>query len=122
MFDAITDALQKRTDLLGWTLRHITRRGSQLYAVPGAIEAVRDVTEERYVIDVLRDTTVPGREPSAGAGNITLLPGADIAAASTLPACTPGWSATHPTACPGRPACPMCHCSMKPSAGTWPAR
>lgn len=82
MFDAITDALRKRTDLLGWTLRHITRRGSQLYAVPGAIEAVRDVTEERYVIDVLRDTTVPGREPSAGAGNITLLPRADIAAAS----------------------------------------
>ena len=82
MFDAITDALRKRTDLLGWTLRDITRRGSQLYAVPGAIEAVRDVTEERYVIDVLRDTTVPGREPSAGAGNITLLPGADIAAAS----------------------------------------
>lgn len=81
MFDAITDALTKRTDLLGWTLRHITRRGSQLYAVPGAIEALRDVTEERYVIDVLRDTTVPGSEPSAGAGNATLLPGADIDAA-----------------------------------------
>lgn len=82
MFDAITDALTKRTDLLGWTLRHITRRGSQLYAVPGAIEAVRDVTEERYVIDVLRDTTVPGGKAVAGAGNVTLLPDADIDAAS----------------------------------------
>ncbi len=82
MFDAITDALTKRTDLLGWTLRHITRRGSQLYAVPGAIEAVRDVAEDRYVIDVLADTTVPGGQPAAGAGNITLLPGADIDAAS----------------------------------------
>jgi len=82
IFDAITDALQKRTDLLGWTLRHITRRGSQLYAVPGAIEAVRDVAEDRYVIDVLADTTIPGREPSAGAGNVTLLPDADVAAAA----------------------------------------
>jgi predicted Zn-dependent protease len=81
MFDAITDALRKRTDLLGWTLREVTRRGSQLYAVPGAVESVRDVTEERYVIDVLRDTTAPGGQPSAGAGNVTLLPGADIDAA-----------------------------------------
>ncbi len=81
MFDAITDALRKRTDLLGWTLRQVTRRGSQLYAVPGAVESVRDVTEDRYVIDVLRDTTVPGGPPSAGAGNVTPLPGADIDAA-----------------------------------------
>ena len=80
MFDAITDALKNRTDLLGWTLRHVTSRGSQLYAAPGAVEAMRDVTEERFVIDVLRDTTAPGGEPSAGAGNITLLPGADIEA------------------------------------------
>ena len=81
MFDAITEALSKRTDLLGWALRHITSRGAQLYAVPGAVEAVRDVTQDRYVIDVLADTTAPGGEPSVGAGNVTLLPGGDIGAA-----------------------------------------
>ena len=78
MFDAIADTLARRTDLLGWTARHITSRGSQLYAMPGAVEAMRDVTEERFVIEVLRDTTAPGGAPSAGAGNVTLLPGADI--------------------------------------------
>jgi hypothetical protein len=81
MFDAITESLRQRTDLLGWMVRQIARRGSQLYAVPGAVEAVRDVTDERYVIDVLCDTTAAGGEPSAGAGNVTLLPGADVNAA-----------------------------------------
>jgi predicted Zn-dependent protease len=81
MFQAIIHALHLRTDLAAWTLRHITSRGAQLYAVPRGVEARRSVTSERYLVDVLRQTTGPDGAPTCGTGNTTLLPGDDIPAA-----------------------------------------
>lgn len=81
MFDAICEALQGRADLAAWSLRQITSREAQLYAVPAGVEARRDVTRERFVVDVLRQTTDANGVTTCGTGNATLLPGDDIAAA-----------------------------------------
>jgi predicted Zn-dependent protease len=81
MFDAILRALRGRDDLAAWSLRQITRREAQLYAVPAGVEARRDVTNERFIADVLRQLPGPDGAPSCGSGNATLLPGDDIGAA-----------------------------------------
>jgi predicted Zn-dependent protease len=81
MLEAILRALRGRDDLAAWSLRHITRREAQLYAVPAGVEARRDVTDERFMADVLREAPGPDGAPSCGAGNATLLPGDDIGAA-----------------------------------------
>lgn len=81
MFDAICEALQGQDDLAAWSLRQITSREAQLYAVPAGVEARRDVTRERFVVDVLRQATDANGRTTCGAGNATLLPGDDIAAA-----------------------------------------
>ena len=78
MFAAVRRALRDRDDLAAWSLRQITSRGTQLYAVPAGVEARRSVTNERFVVDVLRQTRGPAGAPSCGAGNVTLLPGDDI--------------------------------------------
>ena len=79
MFDEIIAALEARSDLLGWSARHVTSRGAQLYSVPNRVECVRRTLDERYVVEVLRDTT-QGDAANVGAGNVTLLPGDDIRA------------------------------------------
>ncbi|HEY2980131.1 MAG TPA: metallopeptidase TldD-related protein [Anaerolineales bacterium] len=74
MLNKIVDALKKRKDLSGWTVRHIVTRGTQVYAVPKGIEAKRAVEGERFVVDVLRQTKGPDGAPGLGAGDVTLLP------------------------------------------------
>jgi hypothetical protein len=34
MLSQIVEALKKRTDLAGWTVRHVRSREAQIYAVP----------------------------------------------------------------------------------------
>ncbi len=80
MLDAIIAALESRSDLLGWTVRHITTRGAQLYSVPDGVECVRSTENERYLVDVLRDTSREGKA-SVGAGDVTVLPGDEIGVA-----------------------------------------
>ena len=41
MLDKIIDALNKRSDLAGWTVRHLINRSTQVYAVPNQTEALR---------------------------------------------------------------------------------
>jgi PmbA protein len=81
MLNRIVNALKDRPDLAGWTVRHLIRRGAQVYAVPNQIESERVVEVERYKIDVLRQTSGPDGEPRIGSGDATLLPGGDIQAA-----------------------------------------
>ncbi len=78
MLEQIVAALRTRSELKDWSIRHITTRGAQLYAVPTAIEAIREVAMERYVIDVLRQTSGRGGTPAVGSGNATLVPGDEI--------------------------------------------
>ena len=81
MLNKIVDALKKRKDLAGWTVRHIVTRGTQVYAVPKGIEARRAVDGERFVLDVLRQTkgpAVPAGTAGVGSGDATLLPGGDV--------------------------------------------
>lgn len=78
MMDRIIEALNKRSELAGWTLRHVKTRSAQVYAVPQGIEAQRAVDEERYLIDVLRNNTGAEGSPAMGSGDVSLLPGDDI--------------------------------------------
>lgn len=77
MLDKIVAALKTR-DLAGWTVRHVTSRGAQVYAVPTEIEARRAVNDESYKIDLLCNTKAADGSAAVGAGNATLLPGGDI--------------------------------------------
>ncbi len=81
MLGAIIAALQARSDLQGWSVRHIATRGAQLYAVPATVEARRTVESERFVVKVVRHTPGPDAKPASGTGNVTLLPGDDIPSA-----------------------------------------
>jgi PmbA protein len=78
MLDAIVIALKARSDLAGWTVRHLITRGAQIYAVPGQIESERAVEVERYKIDVLRQTSAPDGATRMGSGDATILPAGDI--------------------------------------------
>jgi predicted Zn-dependent protease len=81
ILNKIIDALNKRSDLGGWTVRHQLVRGSQVYAVPNQTEALREVGIEQYRIDVLRHTSTAEGKEGVGSGNATLLPGGDIESA-----------------------------------------
>jgi len=81
MLSKIIDALNARKDITAWTVRHITSLEAQVYAVPKQIESQRDVNSETYKVDVLRSTTASDGSPATGSGNITILPGDDIASA-----------------------------------------
>jgi PmbA protein len=78
MLSKIVDALNKRSDLAGWTARHLMTRGTQIYAVPNKTESQRAVGIEQYKIDVLRQTSDRDGKEAVGSGNATLLPGDDI--------------------------------------------
>ena len=78
MLDQIVEALNKRGDLAGWTVRHVRTHEAQVYAVPQGIESQRVVTGERYLIDVLRNTSSADGTPTMGSGDASLLPGDDI--------------------------------------------
>ncbi len=75
MLNEILRALEARADLAAWTLRHIRVRGAQMYAVPLGVEAQREVANERFVLDVLRETPAADGSRGVGTGNATLLPG-----------------------------------------------
>src|SRR4030095_7650926 len=51
---------------------------AQIYAVPQGIESQRAVDGERYLIDVLRNTSTAEGSPAMGSGDASLLPGDDI--------------------------------------------
>jgi PmbA protein len=78
MLNKIVEALQKRSDLAGWTVRHVQTREAQVYAVPQGIESQRAVDGEKYLIDVLRNTSATDGTPAVGSGDASLLPGEDI--------------------------------------------
>ena len=78
MLNQIVDALSKRGDLAGWTVRHVQSREAQVYAVRQGIESQRKVGGERYLIDVLRKTSAADGSPAVGSGDAALLPGENI--------------------------------------------
>lgn len=81
MLNKIMDALHQRSDLAGWTVRHLITRGTQVYAVPNQTEARRKAGIEQYKIDVLLPTSGADGSEAVGSGNASLLPGGDIQAA-----------------------------------------
>lgn len=78
MLENIANALNKRSDLAGWTVRHLINRGAQVYAVPNQTEARRTASIEQYKVNILRHTSAPDGSAAVGSGNATLLPGGDI--------------------------------------------
>ena len=78
MLNKIVDALHKRSDLVGWSVREIQSREAQVYAIPQGIESQRNVDGGKYRIDVLRNTTASDGAPATGTGDAVLLRGEDI--------------------------------------------
>jgi predicted Zn-dependent protease len=78
MIDEIVDALEARSDLKAWSVRHIQSRSAQQYDLQKSTEAKRMVESERYIVNVLRETQGPDGEPGCGAGNATILPGGNL--------------------------------------------
>ncbi|HLD92731.1 MAG TPA: metallopeptidase TldD-related protein [Anaerolineales bacterium] len=81
MLSKLLKALKDRADLAAWSVRHITKRAAQTYAVPHQMEAARRVAEEEYKIEILRHTKTVDGSDAVGSGRATLLPGGDIDAA-----------------------------------------
>jgi PmbA protein len=101
MLNKIIDALNKRGDLAGWTMRHLINRSAQVYAVPNQTEAQRTAGIEQYKVDVLRQTSGPDGNASVGSGNVTLLPGGDINSAIEKAVLTAGLVANPVHTIPG---------------------
>jgi predicted Zn-dependent protease len=101
MLKDILRALEARSDLAAWTVRHIRTRGTQVYAVPTTVEAQRAVTNERYVVDVLRKNPGPDGGPTVGTGNATLLPGDEIRKAVDAASLMAGLAHNPPHKIPG---------------------
>jgi predicted Zn-dependent protease len=81
MLRKITDALNKRSDLAGWTVQHSVRRGAQVYAVKGKTEAQRMAEVEQYRINVLCWTSDAQGNQTVGSGEATILPGDNVESA-----------------------------------------
>jgi PmbA protein len=116
MLDKIVAALKSRSDLAGWTVRHITSQGAQVYAVPTEIEARRSVSDEKYKIDVLRNTKAVDGSAAMGAGDATLLPGGDIDKAIETAAAVAGLVANPPYSLPAAaeiPDVPLVDAALK---------
>jgi predicted Zn-dependent protease len=119
MLNQIVEALRKRSDLNGWTVRHIQFRDAQVYAVPQGIESQRSVDGERYLIEVLRDTTMPDGAPAIGNGDAALLPGEDIDHAIDQAALVAGLVANQVYDLPGPaefPDVPLCDDALRREA------
>src|SRR5262245_25899163 len=101
MLDQIISTLQARRDLTGWSVRHIQTQGAQIYAVPNAVEAVRSIADERYVVEVFRSTPGPDGSTTSGNGNATLLPGDDIDRALDQASMMAGMVHNQPHSIPG---------------------
>jgi predicted Zn-dependent protease len=111
MLNKIVDALRKRPELTGWTVRRVRTREAQVYAVPQGIESQRIVDGERYLVDVLRSTSNAEGAPAVGSGDASLLPGQDIEHAidqATLVAglvANPVYTLPNPAPLPDVPLC-----------------
>jgi len=79
MLREIERALKAHKQVSAWTLRRIMTRGAQVFAVPQGREARRVVASEVFKIDVLRETKNAEGQPAVGSGEVTILPGDDIA-------------------------------------------
>lgn len=121
MLDKIISALNARKDLAGWTVRHISNRGAQVYLVPSGIEAEREVSDEKYRIDVLCATKSADGSPAMGSGPATLLPGGDVSAAIEEAALVASLVANPPYSLPGPkqpPEVPLVDRVIKEDAAT----
>lgn len=101
MLHKIIDSLNKRSDLAGWTVRHVVTQGTQVYAVPRRTEAQRVAGIEQYRIDVLRHTSDREGKEAVGNGDATVLPGGDIDAAIDSAVLTAGLIANPVYTLPG---------------------
>jgi predicted Zn-dependent protease len=90
MLNRIIEALNGRSELAGWTVRHLVSDGTQVYAVPKQTEAQRAAGIEQYKIDVLRRTKDAEGNEAVGSGNATVLPGGNVESAIETAVLTAG--------------------------------
>lgn len=74
----IVEALRRRRNLTGWTVRHETSRGSQRYELADLTEAQREVDGERHRLEIFVPTETPDGTPAMGNASVTILPGDDV--------------------------------------------
>src|SRR5258708_39610816 len=120
MLEAIVKALHALRDPQAWSLRHFTACDSQLYAVPKTVESRRSVVNERYVVNVLRQTDGADGTPTCGSSSATLLPGDNIDAALDIAALMAGIGYNPPFLIPGPasfPHVPLAGSNIQKDAG-----
>lgn len=78
MLQAIIKSLRARSDLKGWSVRHIKTVGAQQYDLSDSTESKRNIENERYVVEVMRETADPDGTEKCGTSSVTILPGGDI--------------------------------------------
>ena len=59
MLDSLLASLRRRSDVIGWTVRHDRIQGAQLFYSAGSTEAERQVREERFHLSVVCPTSGP---------------------------------------------------------------
>jgi predicted Zn-dependent protease len=79
--DKITEALKGRKELAGWSVRHLINRQAQVYLVGKKMESQRTVLDERFRIEVFRETTAADGRQGMGVGEVSMLPDGDIQSA-----------------------------------------
>ena len=78
MLEKIKHTLETNAEIKSWNISHEITNGSQIYDIGKTREAIRQVSTERYKVDVLCDSLNGEGEPSSGVGTVTLLPGGEI--------------------------------------------
>src|SRR4030065_415113 len=74
MLDSLLASLRRRSDVIGWTVRHDRIHGAQLFYSAGRTEAERQVREDRFRLSVVCPTSGPDGSGGCGTGESTLLP------------------------------------------------
>lgn len=70
-------ALERRTDLLGWSVKHIRTRGEQLFNGSTNLDARRAAERDEISIEVLCPSAQTESGPMCGAAGASLVPGDD---------------------------------------------
>ena len=78
MIKKIQKILNTNPDIKSWYISHITTKETQQYDLETTTEAVRQVSSEKYKINVLCDSLDAEGQPSSGVGTVTLLPGGEV--------------------------------------------
>jgi len=81
MIGKIRKAIEKNSAIKAWIIRQESIQSSQQYELKDHAEAIRDVKNELFTVDVLCDSRDKDGKLSSGLGTVSILPGGEIQSA-----------------------------------------